>query len=482
MSDELLAEGSADTSPDPRIHTVNPATGEPGRSYEATTLDKAHAAAQAAHAAFLTWRRTSFAERSAIIRKAGQILREREDEFARLMTEEMGKTLDEGRAEIEKCAFQCDWFADHAERYLARETVDIGGPEAFVTFNPLGVVLAVMPWNFPFWQVFRFAAPALMAGNGGLLKHASNVPGCALAIEDVFHRAGVPRDLFRTLLLPSSDVEALIKDDNVAAVTLTGSVGAGRSVATAAGSVLKKCVLELGGSDAYIVLEDASIEAAAKIAATARMVNGGQSCIAGKRFIVVRQVLEQFESALTNAMRGYEMGDPTKEGATLGPMQSIKARDDIHRQVSESIRKGARLLLGGKIPDRPGAWYPATVLANVLPGQPAHDEEVFGPVAAIIAADDESDAIRIANASEFGLGSGVLTGDLDRGRRIAAEELEAGLSFVNENVRSDSRMPFGGVKHSGYGRECSAFGIREFVNIKSVHVKPLDQATGNKVE
>jgi succinate-semialdehyde dehydrogenase/glutarate-semialdehyde dehydrogenase len=298
----------------------------------------------------------------------------------------------------------------------------------------------------------------------------------------VLHEAGVPRDLFRTLLLPSSEVEDLIKDPHIAAVTLTGSVAAGKAVATAAGSVLKKCVLELGGSDAYVVLEDADIEAAAKIAATARMVNGGQSCIAGKRFIVVRPVLEQFESALVSAMRAYEIGDPRREGTKLGPMQSVKARDEIHRQVSESIRKGARLLLGGKIPDRPGAWYPATVLTNVLPGQPAHDEEVFGPVAAIIAAEDERDAIRIANASEFGLGSGVLTGDLDRGRRIAAQELEAGLSFVNENVRSDPRMPFGGVKHSGYGRECSAFGIREFTNIKSVHVRPLEHASGSKVE
>jgi len=479
MTEELLAEADTQRAARPPIETVNPATGEPGRSYQPTSIDEAHAAAAAARAAFEQWRRTSFAERSAVIRKAGAILRQRKDEFARLMTEEMGKTLDEGRAEIEKCAFQCDWFADHAHEYLADQPTDIGGGEAFVTFNPIGVVLAVMPWNFPFWQVFRFAAPALMAGNGGLLKHASNVPGCALAIEDVLHQAGVPRNLFRTLLLPSSDVEALIKDDHVAAVTLTGSVGAGRSVATAAGSVLKKCVLELGGSDAYLVLEDANIEAAAKIAATARMVNGGQSCIAGKRFIVIRAVLEQFESALTNAMRGYEIGDPAREGTKLGPMQSAKARDDIHAQVNESVRKGARLLLGGKVPDRPGAWYPATVLTNVLPGQPAHDEEVFGPVAAIIAAEDEADAIRIANASEFGLGSGVLTGDLDRGRRIAAEELEAGMSFVNENVRSDPRMPFGGVKHSGYGRECSAFGIREFVNIKSVHVKPLVPGGGS---
>jgi succinate-semialdehyde dehydrogenase / glutarate-semialdehyde dehydrogenase len=456
-----------------QLQTVNPATGEPGRTYDKHTIDDAHAAAEAAHRAFREWRRTSFAERGAILHKAADILRTRKDEFARLMTEEMGKTVDDGRAEVTKCAFHCDWFADHAQEYLANEPVDFDGEEAFVAFNPLGVILAIMPWNFPFWQVFRAAAPALMAGNAMLLKHASNVPGSALGIEELLHRAGVPKDLFRTLILPSREIEELIKDDNISAVTLTGSVAAGRSVATAAGSVLKKCVLELGGADAYVVLEDADIPAAAKLAATARMVNGGQSCIAGKRFIVVRSVLEPFEKALVDAMRTYEMGDPTKDGTRLGPMQSVKARDEIHRQVSESIRKGARLMLGGKIPDRPGAWYPATVLTNVLPGQPAHDEEVFGPVAAIIGADDENDAIRIANASEFGLGSGVMTRDLDRGRRIASQELEAGLSFVNENVRSDSRAPFGGVKHSGYGRECGVYGIHEFVNIKTVHVKAL---------
>src|SRR3954447_510665 len=464
------------------LQTINPATGEPGRSYSPHSLDEALAAAAAAHHAFQSWRRTSFRQRPAVIRAAGEILRARKDQFARLMTEEMGKTLDDGLAEIEKCAVNCDWFADHAHEYLAVEPADIGGGEAFVTFNPLGVVLAVMPWNFPFWQVIRFAAPGLMAGNGAILKHASNVPGCALAIEELFLQAGLPRDLFRTIVLPSREVEALIKDDHIAAVTLTGSVAAGRAVATAAGSVLKKCVLELGGSDAYIILEDADVAAAAKVAATARMVNGGQSCIAGKRFIVVRSILEPFEKALVDAMRGFEMGDPRKEGTRLGPMQSINARDDIHRQVTESMRKGARALLGGHVPDRPGAWYPATVLTNVLPGQPAHDEEVFGPVAAIIGADDERHAIRIANASEFGLGSGVLTADLDRGRRIAAEELDAGSSFVNENVRSDPRTPFGGVKHSGYGRECSAYGIREFVNIKTVHVKPLGGAGTSRTE
>ncbi|HEY4070959.1 MAG TPA: NAD-dependent succinate-semialdehyde dehydrogenase [Sphingomicrobium sp.] len=479
-----MAEQAELTRPETNsaVQTINPATGEAGKSYPETSVEGAHAAAAAAHQAFLKWRRTSFGERSAIIHKSAEILRARKDEFARLMTEEMGKTVTDGRAEVEKCAFHCDWFADHAEEYLANEPVDFDGEEAFVTFNPIGVVLAVMPWNFPFWQVIRFAAPALMAGNGAFLKHASNVPGCALAIEDVFHQAGVPHDLFRTLILPSSEVEALIKDDNIAAVTLTGSVAAGRSVATAAGSVLKKCVLELGGADAYVILEDVDVEAAAKVAATARMVNGGQSCIAGKRFVVVRDVLEKFEHALVEAMRGYEMSDPTNEATKLGPMQSVKARDEIHRQVTQSVEKGATLLLGGKVPDRPGAWYPATVLGNVRPGQPAHDQEVFGPVAAIIAAGDEADAIRIANDSEFGLGSGVLTADLDRGRRIAAEELEAGMSFVNENVRSDPRAPFGGVKHSGYGRECGAYGIREFVNIKTVHVKRLGHGGNNRTE
>ena len=413
----------------------------------------------------------AFDERSRLMRSAATVLRSRKEELAALMTSEMGKTVTDGRAEIEKCASACDHFAAHAAGYLAREPIEIEGAKAFVTFNPLGVVLAVMPWNFPFWQVFRFAAPALMAGNGGVLKHASNVPGCALAIESVFKEAGFPEGLFATVLIKSAEVKALIEDKNIAAVTLTGSVPAGRSVATIAGGMLKKCVLELGGADAYLVLEDADVAAAAKVCATARMVNAGQSCIAGKRFIVVRPLRAAFEAALVEAMRAYEMGDPRDAATKLGPLVSVEARDQIHAQVQESIAKGATLLLGGVVPDRPGAWYPATVLGNVKPGQPAHDDEVFGPVAAVIEAADEREAIAIANASEFGLGSGVLTRDLARGERIAAEELDAGMSFVNDNVRSDPRMPFGGVKHSGYGRECAGYGIREFVNIKSVLVK-----------
>ncbi|RAK58553.1 NAD-dependent succinate-semialdehyde dehydrogenase [Phenylobacterium hankyongense] len=455
----------------PRFTATDPSSGQPGRSYEGHSGDEALEIARRVRAAWPGWRDTPFAERARLMKAAAQVLRRRMDEFAELMTAEMGKTRNEGLAEIEKCAGACDFFADHAEGFLARRPIDMGGPKAFVTFNPLGVVLAVMPWNFPFWQVFRFAAPNLMAGDAAVLKHASSVPGCALAIEDVFREAGFPEDVFRTALIPSRDVRALIEDPSIAAVTLTGSVAAGREVAGAAGGVLKKSVLELGGSDAYLVLEDVDIDKAAGICATARMVNGGQSCIAGKRFIVAAEIREAFERALTEKMRAYQMGDPRDAATKLGPMQSVHARDDIHAQVQKSIAAGARLLTGGEVPDKPGAWYPATVLTDVRPGMPAYDEEVFGPVAAVIEARDEADAIRIANSSRFGLGSGVLTRDLARGERIAAEQLEAGMSFVNANVRSDPRMPFGGVKESGHGRECSEFGIHEFVNIKSVLVQ-----------
>jgi succinate-semialdehyde dehydrogenase/glutarate-semialdehyde dehydrogenase len=461
----------------PSFPTVDPSNGAPGKRYDGHTVAQAKAIAAAAHTAYLSWKLTPFAERSRLMHAAAAVLRKRVDELAELMTCEMGKTLTEGRAEIEKCANTCDVLADEAEGYLASIPIDMDGPKAMVAFRPIGVVLAVMPWNFPFWQVFRFAAPGLMAGNGGVLKHASNVPGCALAIEDVFREAGFPQDIFRTLLIPSRDVKAVIEDPHIAAVTLTGSVAAGRDVARAAGGVLKKVVLELGGSDAYLVLDDADAEHAAEVAVTARMVNGGQSCIAGKRFIVLPQIREAFEQALTRRMAAIAMADPRHASSQLGPMQSIKARDEIHDQVARSIAMGARLLTGGVVPDKPGAWYPPTVLAGCKPGMPVHDEEVFGPVAAVIEAQDEADAIRIANSSEYGLGSGVLTRDLARGERIAVEELEAGMSFVNQNVRSDPRLPFGGVKHSGHGRELTAFGIREFVNIKSV----LVHETGSKL-
>jgi succinate-semialdehyde dehydrogenase/glutarate-semialdehyde dehydrogenase len=459
----------------PSFTAVNPATGQAGPPIEGHTREEALAIAQAAHEAQKVWRGTSFAHRAKLMKTAAVVLRRRKDEFAALMTAEMGKTVTDGRAEVEKCAFNCDHFAEHAEAYLAPDPVDLSdkngpGPKAYVTFNPLGVVLSVMPWNFPFWQVFRFAAPTLMAGNGAVLKHASNVPACAMAIESVFTEAGFPKDLFRTLLIPSGDVAALIDSPAVAAVTLTGSVPAGRKVAAQAGAALKKSVLELGGADAYVILEDADIALAAKVCAAAHMVNAGQSCVAGKRFIVVEAIAEAFEKALVEAMSAWTPADPTDPAARLGPLVSIAARDEIHRQVRESRDKGARLLLGGVIPDRPGAWYPATVLADVAPGQPAHDEEIFGPVAAVIRARDEADALRIANDNCFGLGSGVITGDLARGERIAAEALDAGMAFVNRQVASDPRLPFGGIKDSGNGRECGRYGILEFVNIKTVVV------------
>ena len=454
-----------------KLTVVDPATAQPGRTYEGHTGDEAHAIIAKTRKAFEQWRGAAFAERARLMKKAAEALRRRAPEFAELMAAEMGKPHSDGLAEIEKCAFNCDFYAGQAERFLARRPVDVGGPKAFVTYNPLGVVLAVMPWNFPFWQVFRFAAPTLMAGNAAVLKHASSVPGCALAIEAVFREAGFPEDLFRTLLIPGRDVRAMIEDPNIAAVTITGSVAAGRQVAEAAGRALKKVVLELGGSDAYLVLDDADVEKAAEVCAAARMVNGGQSCIAGKRFIVDKSVREAFERALVEKISAWRMADPHDPTTKLGPLSSVQARDEVHDQVTQSLAKGARLLCGGEIPDRPGAWYPPTVLTDVKPGQPAHDEEIFGPVAAIIEAADEETAIRIANDSAFGLGSGVLTSDLARGERIAAERLEAGMSFVNANVRSDPRLPFGGVKHSGHGRECADFGIHEFVNIKTVLVQ-----------
>lgn len=452
------------------FQTVDPATGQPGASYPGHNAEAALSIARAAHAAFAGWRRTSYAERAGLMRAAAAVLRRRSDEFCALMTAEMGKTLTEGRAEIEKCAGNCDFYAEHAETFLADETVDMGGPKAKVVYRPLGTVLAVMPWNFPFWQVFRFAAPTLMAGNTAVLKHASNVPGCALAIEQVFQEAGFPADVFRTVLIAGSEVAPLIDDDAIAAISLTGSVEAGRQVASRAGMALKKCVLELGGADAYLILDDADVEKAAEVTAAARMVNAGQSCIAGKRFIVGPGLKTKFEAALKARMEAFVMAAPTDAATKLGPLESIGSRDGVHDQVTRSLAAGARLVTGGQVPDRPGAWYPATVLSDVGPGMAAYDEEVFGPVAAIIEAADEAEAIRIANASPFGLGSGVVTRDLARGERIASDELEAGMSFVNQNVRSDSRLPFGGVKHSGYGREVSVFGIREFVNIKSVLV------------
>jgi succinate-semialdehyde dehydrogenase/glutarate-semialdehyde dehydrogenase len=452
------------------IESINPASGEKIQTYAEMPRTAVDDAIAKAHEAFLGWRRLPFDERGQHLRSAARILRAKAESLARLMAHEMGKPVRDGIAEVQKCAVCCEFFADRAAQLLAREPVETGARSSFVTFNPLGVVLAVMPWNFPFWQVFRFAAPALMAGNAAILKHASNVPGCALAIEQILRDAGLPEHLFRTLLVGNAQVDAVIEHPLVRAVTLTGSGPAGRAVARKAGEMLKKSVLELGGSDAYLVLEDADLELAATVCTKGRLVNGGQSCIAAKRFIVVEAVRSEFEQRFVQKMKATRQGDPLSMDTEIGPLARHDLRDSLHRQVEQSIRLGARCLLGGEVPAGPGAYYPPTVLTDVAKGMPACDEELFGPVAAVIPVRDEAQAIATANDSVFGLGGAVITRDLARGERIAVEAMEAGCVFVNESVRSDPRLPFGGVKESGYGRELSGYGIREFVNIKTVFV------------
>jgi succinate-semialdehyde dehydrogenase/glutarate-semialdehyde dehydrogenase len=454
------------------IASINPATGETIRTYEAMPAPVVDRAIAAAHAAFLEWRETGFAERAARLLAAARLLKERRRGLAELMAREMGKVVAGGLAEIDKCAWVCEFYAEHAAAFLAPEPVASDASKSYVAFEPLGVVLAVMPWNFPFWQVFRFAAPGLMAGNAGLLKHASNVPGCALAIEEIWRDAGLPAGLFRTLLIasqPAGAVERVIEHPRVAAVTLTGSTPAGRAVAAKAGAMLKKTVLELGGSDAYLILDDADLETAVATCVDSRLINCGQSCIAAKRFLFPRRQAADVERRFVAAMAAKVTGDPLHR-VDLGPIARRDLRDQLHAQVEASQRAGARCLLGGKVPAGPGAWYPPTVLADVGPGMPAYDEELFGPVAALIPVEDEDDAVRVANDSVFGLGAAVFTRDPRRGEAVA-RRLEAGSCFVNDLVRSDPRLPFGGIKQSGYGRELGTFGIREFVNVKTVYVK-----------
>ena len=452
------------------LDVVNPATGEILKTYDEMTPQQTAAAIEEAHAAWASWRAVPFADRARPMKKAAAILRERKEEFARLMALEMGKPFKQGVAEAEKCALGCDYYADSAEAHLAPEIVKTEASKSYVAFEPIGVVLAVMPWNFPFWQVFRFAAPALMAGNTGVLKHASNVPGCAIAIEDVFVQAGFPKGVFRTLLIGSRQVKSVIEHRLISAVTLTGSTPAGKAVAAQAGAVLKKTVLELGGSDPYIVLEDADLEHAVNTCATSRLINSGQSCVNAKRFIVVEPLVAAFTEKLVAAMKSKRMGDPLADGVDVGPQARPDLRDELHKQVTDSVAKGARLMLGGQIPPGKGSFYPPTVLADVKPGMPAYEEELFGPVASIFAARDESEAVRIANDSVFGLGAAVFTEDVARGERIA-RQLDAGCTFVNALVASDPRVPFGGIKESGYGRELGTYGIKEFVNIKTVFIR-----------
>ena len=453
------------------LESVNPANQEKIKSYAEHSKEEIMAILGHADEAQKSWEKTDFSERSKLMRNAAEVLRKNAERFAKLMTNEMGKPISGARSEVEKCAWVCEYYAENAVEFLSDEVVETDASQSFVTFRPMGVILAIMPWNFPFWQVFRFAAPTLMAGNAGVLKHASNVTGCALAIEEVFREAGFPENLFRTLKVPGKKVSGVIENPVIKAVTLTGSVPAGKAVAEKAGSVLKKTVMELGGSDPYVILEDADLNPAAKTCATSRLINSGQSCIAAKRFIVVESVLDEFTEKFVAEMRSKTVGDPTNEDNDLGPQARNDLRDELHEQVAKSIEKGAKCILGGKISEKRGAWYPPTILTNVTPGMPAYEEELFGPVAAIIKATDEKDAIRIANDSKFGLGAAIFTGDVERGRLIAAKKIQAGCCFVNQFVKSDPRLPFGGILESGYGRELSHFGIKEFVNIKTVYVK-----------
>ncbi|WP_337864495.1 NAD-dependent succinate-semialdehyde dehydrogenase [Ignavibacterium sp.] len=453
------------------IQSINPANNQLIKTYQEISDNDLSLILKNMQSAFENWKTCSFNYRASLMKAAAEILRSKREEYSQLMTLEMGKPIVQSRAEIDKCAWVCEYYAENAEKFLLDELIQTDASKSFVTFQPLGVVLAVMPWNFPFWQVFRFAAPTLMAGNVGLLKHASNVSGCSLAIEEIFSEAGFPDFVFKSTILSSSRVKDLIANPIIQAVSLTGSVPAGKSVASTAGFNIKKTVLELGGSDPYVVLEDADLSEAVHTCVASRLINGGQSCIAAKRFIVVEKVYDKFVEMYVDYMKQKKMGDPIDESNDIGPQASVKLRDELHDQVLRSSNSGAKLLLGGFIPDLPGAYYPPTVLADVTPGMPAFDEELFGPVAAIVKAVDETDAINLANKSVFGLGAAVFTKDTAKGEKIAREKLNAGTCFVNQFVRSDPRLPFGGIKESGYGRELSIFGIREFVNIKTVVVK-----------
>jgi len=451
------------------IQSLNPATGKILETFEETPPQELERILSRARAAFHEWRAVPFATRAQSMRNAAELLRARKTDYARIMALEMGKPIVQGEAEVDKCAWVCEYYAEHAEAFLTPQPRATDASTSYVRFDPLGPVLAVMPWNFPFWQVFRFAAPALMAGNTAVLKHASNVPRCAVSIDEVLRDAGVPRGVFATVLVGSAAVAGLIADPRIVAVTLTGSDRAGSQVAERAGHEIKKTVLELGGSDPFIVLADADVAAAARTAADARLVNSGQSCIAAKRFIVVDAVADQFLPRFVEELRGRKMGDPLARDTQVGPQARVDLRDALHRQVEESIKRGAQRLLGGEVPAGDGAFYPPTLLAAVDKGMPAFDEETFGPVAAVVRAKDETDAVRLANDSSFGLGASLWTRDRARGERLAAE-IEAGAVFVNGLVKSDPRLPFGGIKRSGYGRELSEYGIREFVNIKSVWI------------
>jgi succinate-semialdehyde dehydrogenase/glutarate-semialdehyde dehydrogenase len=459
------------------IATINPSNGKTLRTFEPLTSERIGECLDRGVAAYREHRRTPFTERAHHMNKAASLLEAESRELGQLMTVEMGKPISAAIEEARKCATACRYYAENAERFLADQPVEMEGGKAWVAFQPIGVVLAIMPWNFPFWQVFRFAAPALMAGNVGILKHASNVPQCALAISNLFRRAGFIEGAFQTLLVGSEAVEGLIADERIAAVTLTGSEGAGRSVASAAGKNLKKSVVELGGSDPFVVMPSADLDQAVATAVTARMINNGQSCIAAKRFIIHEKIYDEFLKKFVAGVAAIRIGDPMDENTQLGPLATAAIREDLDKQVTASVSAGARILTGGKKIERDGFFYAPTVLADIPSNAPAAVEELFGPVASVFKAKDLNDAIRIANGTTFGLGASAWTRDaVERDRFVA--DIESGLLFINGMVASDARLPFGGVKHSGFGRELGEFGIREFVNIKSVRV--VEAKTGEK--
>ncbi|MGJ3243416.1 MAG: NAD-dependent succinate-semialdehyde dehydrogenase [Opitutales bacterium] len=454
----------------PTLTAINPANGQVLKTYPETPVDEACRILIKMQAAFEDWQQWSFTDRGACFKRLAGLLRDGKGQHARTITLEMGKPISEAEAEIEKCAWACDHYADHAEALLQDEIIPTDMTDSRVTYRPLGIILAVMPWNFPFWQVIRAAAPAMMAGNAMVLKHASQVPDCALTLEALFQRAGFPMDAFRCLLLGSRNTPLILVNDLVRGVTMTGSTRAGETLAAQCGSQLKKAVFELGGSDAYLILADADLDAAAEACARGRMVNGGQSCIAAKRFVVEKAIQATFSEKLVKAMTAWTPDDPLEPDCRLGPMARMDLRDKLHEQVKASIAAGARCLLGGEAPAGDAAFYPPTVLDGVKPGMPAYSEELFGPVAAILPAEDEEDAIRIANDTVYGLGGGIFSRNVERATDIARHRLQSGMVAVNRMVASDPRLPFGGIRKSGIGREQGALGIREFVNAKTLMV------------
>ncbi len=452
------------------LKSFNPATNELIGEYDEHSMEEVDVFIESANLIQKSWQETDFAERSDKLNKLAELLEKNKEQLSKLMALEMGKPLSQGRSEIEKCSWLCSFYAGEAEGFLQNEFVQTDASKSYITFQPLGVILSIMPWNFPFWQVLRFSAPALMAGNGVILKHSENTSACALAIEKLVNNAGFPVELFRTILVDKSNMQPVVQHDGIAAVTFTGSTRAGRIIASQASEKLKKTVLELGGSDPYIILEDADLELAAMICANSRLLNCGQTCVAAKRFIVVETVYDQFLDLFKSKLQDRKVGNPFEDGVSLGPMARLDLRDELHRQVTDSIESGAIAEFGCEIPDQTGAFYPISLLINIGPGMPAYEEELFGPVAAVIKVENEEEAIRVANDTNYGLGAAIFSRDVDRAEKIAAEKLNAGCCFVNTLVKSDPRLPFGGIKDSGYGRELGLYGIREFVNVKTVWV------------